>query len=84
MGCKTGGDIGGNVGLTLVNTIVTFRTTNGTGSANLAGRRRSWRRRGALSNIENDFDKNPRLETVVGFLFAMTSSHNPESYEQNN
>jgi hypothetical protein len=36
-------------------------------STSFAGRRRSWRRRGVLSKVENDFDNNPRLETVVGF-----------------
>jgi hypothetical protein len=54
--------------LTQARTLATVRGANETGSANLAGRRRSWRRRGALSNVENDFDNNPRLETVVGFL----------------
>jgi hypothetical protein len=54
--------------LTSLITIANFRATNGTGSTNFADRRRSKRRRGGLSSVRNDFDKNPRLETVVGFL----------------
>ena len=30
------------------------------------------RRRWLLLRVNKDFNKNPRLETVVGFLFAMT------------
>jgi len=40
-----------------------------------AGRRSSLRRRWGLSKVERDFDKNPRLETVVGFFVNL--DHRP-------
>jgi len=43
---------------------------NSTGCPEQRGSCSSYRRRGRLSKLTNIFDKNPRLETVVGFSFA--------------
>jgi hypothetical protein len=43
--------------------------------------RRSKRRRRRLSRIKEIFDKNPRLETAVGFFYFPAASQQIESYE---
>ena len=63
---------GGIPRLTLRRSIASFRRTNGTGSTSNSGGRRSRRRRGLLSILKRNFDNNPRLATVVGFLLIST------------
>jgi hypothetical protein len=42
-----------------------------------------WTTPSAFVEDRVDFDNHPRLETVVGFLFAHDAGHKRQNYEQN-